>query len=289
MDSAKKVPGGRALVLGAGGVAGLGWEMGVVARLAEFGVELAQADLIVGTSAGAVAGAQLAAGLDVRKAYESQLVPVEGEQAPWTDLLGMGRLIWTARAARDDPERFGKWIGQVALAAATVSVAERRDLIARYLGEVRDWPDRPFLITAVDAESGEFVGFDSTGGVDLVDAVAASTAGPGIRLPPVINGRRYIDGGMRSPVNADLAVGHDRVVVLGPLIREGGPVGRLNDEIAELGTGVRVAVLSPDRAARKALGEGMRMPDQGRRAAAARAGWTQAATVADSIAGVWHG
>ena len=67
------------------------------------------------------------------------------------------------------------------------------------------------------ADNGEFVAFEKSSGVSLVDAVAASCAVPGVWPPVTINGRRYIDGGMRSAVNADLAAGYERVVVLAPI------------------------------------------------------------------------
>ena len=82
----------------------------------------------------------------------------------------------------------------------------------------RHWPQRMVLITAVDAHTGEPVVFDRHSGVDLIDAVAASTAN-GFGVPPYgIGDSRYIDGGYRrSSENADLAAGYGRVLVLSPL------------------------------------------------------------------------
>ena len=78
------------------------------------------------------------------------------------------------------------------------------------------WPQRPVLITAVDAHTGAPVVFDRHSGVGLVDAVAASTAN-GFGVPPYrIGGHRYIDGGYRRNENADLAAGYRRVLVLSP-------------------------------------------------------------------------
>ncbi|MFC9551429.1 patatin-like phospholipase family protein [Rhodococcus sp. NPDC056960] len=68
---------------------------------------------------------------------------------------------------------------------------------------------------AVDARTGEPVVFDRHSGVDLVDAVTASCAGPG-GPPHGIGDNRYIDGGYRSDENADLAAGYGRVLVLSP-------------------------------------------------------------------------
>ena len=73
------------------------------------------------------------------------------------------------------------------------------------------------IVVAVDAHTGELVAFDRDSGVELVDAVTASTALPGLVPTVNINGTRYIDGGVRSPDNADLASGYANVVVLSPL------------------------------------------------------------------------
>lgn len=61
----------RALVLGGGGPVGIAWESGLVAGLAEEGIDAGQADLIVGTSAGSAVGAQLAMGRTPQQMYAS--------------------------------------------------------------------------------------------------------------------------------------------------------------------------------------------------------------------------
>ena len=72
-------------------------------------------------------------------------------------------------------------------------------------------------MVAVNAHTGELAAFDRDSGVDLVDAVTASTALPGMTPTHSINGTHYIDGGVRSTENADLASGYANVVVLSPL------------------------------------------------------------------------
>jgi NTE family protein len=141
-------------------------------------------------------------------------------------------------------------------------------------------------VTAADAVSGEFVAFDRDTGVGLVDAVGASCAVPGVWPPVTIGDRRYIDGGIRSATNADLAAGADRVVVIAPVNAGGGPIRRLAGQVAALRRTAAVAVVRPDRAARRAIGRNAL--DPARRAPAARAGRAQAATVAAAVAQVWH-
>ncbi|MGB2570077.1 patatin-like phospholipase family protein [Micromonospora citrea] len=274
----------RALVLGGGGVTGVAWEWGLLAGLARRGVELAGADVVVGTSAGSVVGAQWCAGRPVAQAYEAQLAPPDGEVPARFSVAAVARLVWAGGRTRDAVRARAR-IGAMALAARTGSEAARRAVIEARL-PVRQWPRRRLLVTAVDAVSGEFVVFDAASGVSLVDAVGASCAVPGVWPPVTIGGRRFVDGGVRSVVNADLAVGARRVVVLAPTRAGFGPMPRLSAQVAALrAAGARVVVVSPDRAARAAIGRDVL--DPARRAAAARAGLAQAAVVADEVAAVW--
>ena len=205
----------KALVLGGGGVTGIAWELGVIAGLAAAGCDVRDADLIVGTSAGATVAAQISTG-PLDDLVASQRSTTSAEIAAELDLDLMIE-IFTVLGDRSIPadERRAA-VGAHALAAETVPEAVRREVIAARLPAHR-WPDAPVLLTAVDALSGELVTFDRTSGVELVDAVAASCAVPGVWPPVTIGGRRYVDGGVRSSTNADLAAAHDRILVLTPM------------------------------------------------------------------------
>ncbi len=278
--------GERALVLGGGGITGIAWELGLLAGLAERGVDLTGSDLIIGTSAGSVVGAQIATGVSVEERYAAQLVDPTGEIAASMGRATMLRFGLAFLSSRD-PQRVRARLGRLALRARTVPEQERIDVIARRL-PVHDWPERALRITAVDARTGEFRVFDRESGVPLVDAVAASCAVPGVWPPVTTGGRRYVDGGMRSPVNADLADGSDRVVVLAPITRGVGSMIGVAPQVAALrAAGSRVALASPDAAAVRAIGRNVL--DPARRAASARAGRAQAAAVAAGIAEVWTG
>jgi NTE family protein len=151
----------------------------------------------------------------------------------------------------------------------------------------REWPAVPFLLTAVDADTGEFMVFDAASQASLVDAVGASCAAPGVWPAVTIAARRYIDGGMRSPANADLAAGYDRVVIMAPLGRRGGVLPGADKQAGDLrAAGAKVVVVSPEEAARKAIGHNILDPR--RRASAARAGRAQAAAVEAEVREVWH-
>jgi len=273
----------RALVLGGGGVTGIAWETGLLAGLVEAGIDLTSADVIVGTSAGSVVGAQISSGAKLNDLYHAQLADPTGEIAarmgPTTTLRFVAAMAWPG-----DEQRARARLGRAALKARTVPEAERRAAISTRLPSA-SWPERRLLITAVDAETGELRVFDREGGVPLPDAVAASCAVPLVWPPISIDGRRYIDGGVRSVANADLAAGCDRVVVLAPVTFALRRSARIASQLASLGAGVRSVVVSPDSQARQAIGGNVL--DPAHRVAAARAGHAQSAGVAESIAAIW--
>jgi NTE family protein len=275
-----------ALVLGGGGITGIAWEIGVLAGLTDAGTDLTGADLVVGTSAGSVVGALLTSGTDLATLYERQLPPVIGEQAARLNRATLAQFGWAMLRSRGRDVEFRRRIGALALAAEkaglTPSEQERLDVIGERLAGTQ-WPARQLVITAVDAGTGEFRTFDRDAGVPLLQAVAASCAVPGVYPPVTIDGRRYVDGGMRSAANADLAQGYDRLVVLAPIPRGFGPMASVDAQVT--GMVSRVAVVSPDADSRKAIGRNVL--DPAARAPSAVAGRAQAATIARQIADVW--
>jgi NTE family protein len=277
-----------ALVLGGGGITGIAWEIGVLDGLAEAGTDLSDADLVVGTSAGSVVSAQLTSGAELAAMYERQLAAATGEKAARLNRATLAQFGWAMLRSRGRDVEFRRRIGTLALAAEkaglTSSEQERLDVIgARLVGT--QWPERKLVITAVDAETGEFRTFDRDSGVPLLHAVAASCAVPGVYPPVTIDGRRYVDGGMRSSANADLAQGYDRLVVLAPITRGFGPMASVDAQVT--GMVSRVAVVAPDAAGRAAIGRNVL--DPAARAPSAKAGRAQAASVAERIAEVWTG
>jgi NTE family protein len=277
-----------ALVLGGGGITGIAWEIGVLAGLAEAGVDLTGADLVVGTSAGSVVGAQVTSGADLETLFARQLEPPADERVARMTRAALARYGWAVLRSRGKDVEFRRRVGALALAAEqaglTPSEQERLDVIGSRLVST-EWPDRALTVTAVDAHTGEFRALDRDSGVPLLLAVAASCAVPGVYPPVTIDGRRYVDGGMRSAANADLADGYDRVVVLAPIPRGVGPLTSVDAQVTGLGS--RVAVVSPDKASRTAIGRNVL--DPAARAPSAEAGRAQAARVAAQIADVWTG
>jgi NTE family protein len=147
------------------------------------------------------------------------------------------------------------------------------------------------LIPAVDAHTGEPVVFDRHSGVDLVDAVAASTSN-GFGVPPYsIGDRRYINGGYRRNENADLAAGYARVLVLSPFGgRSRHPLDwgmHLATQVDELrARGSRVETIFPDSNSENMFGANAM--DLSMRPPAARAGYSQGRALAEQLTEFWR-
>ncbi|HEY8153146.1 MAG TPA: patatin-like phospholipase family protein [Myxococcota bacterium] len=252
----------RALVLGGGGIVGIAWETGLIAGLAERGVQLARAEDMLGTSAGSLVGAWLAGGRDFDALAEHQAAPPagRGNRTPDSDPGTLARVfrVWTS-FEKLGPEQ-ARQLGALALAAPTPPEERSVAWFAHELAHA-SWPER-LRVTAVDAESGERVVFDASSGVPLERAVAASCCVPGIFAPVSIDGRRYVDGGVRSGTSADLALasGARHVVVITPMVRGKAGLARLMQDLLDAEVlalreaGAEVALLTPSREDARALG-----------------------------------
>ena len=279
----------RALVLAGGGLAGIAWELGVLRGLADADPDLAArilaADVVVGTSAGSVVGAQVTSGTDLDTLYAAQLADATGELSAELDLTTFPQRLAEATAHAGSAAEVRAAIGAFAIATDTVPEEDRIAVIRTRLSSTA-WPDRDLRVVAVDAETGERRVFDRSGDVDLVHAVAASCAVPGIWPVVTIGDRRYVDGGVHSGANADVAAGSDIVLVLSPTLA-GSPaiLGRgLDDELVDLGSAA-VHVVHLDAAAVAAFGTNPLSPAT--RRPSAEAGRALGATLADRVAAVW--
>jgi NTE family protein len=302
VDAIRRVraAGERALVLGGGGSAGNAWLIGVIAGLFDAGLDVTEADLIIGTSAGSTAAAQIAGASPTQlladilsAALQQRTGPVGlhrgrvplGPSADHMDRTS--RIIAAAENPADMRRRMGAAALEMDAASDGSGQTQWRARVAARLPS-QHWPERPVLITAVDAHTGEPVVFDRHSGVDLVDAVAASTSnGPPYR----IGDNRYIDGGYRRNENADLAAGYGRVLVLSPLGgRTRHPLDwgmQLAAQVDELRAGgSRVETILPDSDSLNAFGTNLM--DLSTRPPAARAGYHQGGVLAEQLTGFWR-
>lgn len=276
----------RALVLGGGGVAGIGWEIGILQGLADAGIDLSSADRLVGTSAGSAVAAQITSGFPLQALFDRQLSAdlITSEIAADFDAEEMVREFEAVLSDTAPGVDTFRAIGAYALRARTVPQAARRAVIERRLPS-HDWPDRDLRIVAIDAMAGTPRFFTAADEVELVDAVAASCAVPGIWPPVSIGESRYIDGGMRSVTNLDLAAGCDVVVVIAPVpdLQFAAP-----DAVAaaeEVRTSARVVTINADEASVAAIGTNPLDPACAK--PAALAGREQAAAHVDEVRNVW--
>ena len=249
---------GEALVLGGGGVGGIAWITGLLAGLAEVGHDVTDVDLIVGTSAGATVAAQLGSGSSLADLYARQVEPElqADEIMVEVDLATFGAEIGAVLGNATSVPELRRALGRWALDAQTISEARRRKVIESRLPSL-EWPARALKIVAVDAETGQPRVFDNASGVSLLDAVTASCAVPGVWPPATVDGRRYVDGGVRSGENADYAAGASRVLVIVPLANTGlFPAEKpLDEAVRELRAGgAEVAIVGPDEDSLAAIG-----------------------------------
>jgi NTE family protein len=290
-----------ALVLGGGGSAGNAWLIGVIAGLFEGGLDATRADLIIGTSAGSTAAAQLSTGMPPTELLADILGAApqartasaasggaRGAASSVTDhLQRTDRIIAASADAADMRRRMGEAAIELAAASDDVHSSRWRATVAARLPG-QQWPDRRILITAVDARTGEPVVFDRDSGVELVDAIAASTSSGSAYS---IGEGQYIDGGYRRNENADLAAGCARVLVLSPFGgRTRNPLGwgmQLAAQVDELrANGSRVETISPDASAEQFFG--VNAMDPALRAPAAHAGYAQGRALGGQLAPWWR-
>ncbi|GGL03167.1 patatin-like phospholipase family protein [Planomonospora parontospora] len=270
----------RALVLGGGGVAGIAWEAGVVTGLRRAGVDLGEADLVVGTSAGSVVGALVSTGADLESAVAVQAGSETRATVPAVDMEAVMAAFGILYDPSLDPREARRRVGAMALSVEDTGA--RIETIGERL-PVQEWPERRLLITAVDCGTGEFVVWERGSGVPMVTAVASSCAVPCVFPPVEIGGRRYMDGGVRSATNADLAEGSSAVVVLEPLAHLS-PRARFTAELARLGD-AEIAHVVPDEASAAVFGANVLDPSLWR--PAFDAGLAQAPAVAEAVRKAW--
>lgn len=299
----KEVMSKRALVLGGGGAAGNAWLIGVTAGLFDAGLDVTKADIIIGTSAGSTAAAQITSAIPTELLAAILLAVPQQRIASVGVGVGVGqipnrpatehmektsRIINAAKNVVDMRRRMGAAALEMEGASNSSTQTQWRTTVAARLPNPH-WPQQPVLIPAVDAHTGEPVVFDCHSGVNLVDAVAAGCAGG---FAYRIGDNQYIDGGYRADVNADLAVGYERVLVIAPLgdktrkqLHWGLHLTAQVEELRMLGS--IVETIFPDSDSQNALGVGMNLMDLSMRRPSAQAGYNQGKAFAGKLTEFW--
>jgi NTE family protein len=248
----------RALVLGGGGFMASSWITGLLTGMAESGIDVRDADLLIGTSSGARVALQLASGAPLEEVFARQagagrhFGAVSHAERPSgaVDMSRVQQEVTRAKELGGDRAEILRRYGQLALELAG---PDQRVLGTTQL-PMDDWPERRVQLIALNAETGVRRAFDRTSGIALIDAVMATTASFGA-APVWFEGQPYIDGGYYSSDNADLAADCGRVLVLAlkapPWAMR---LVSLEDGIAELrASGAEVELIQPDAEAMEVI------------------------------------
>lgn len=248
-SSEKRTSGGRvALVLGGGGITGAAYHLGVLAAMNSMSerATVNDFDLYVGTSAGSVIASCLANGItpeDLTLANlgdeRATVRAIEPEEIMMPDRSGIARslvrwpfgVLGAMRRYIGSPRMSSLLDVFGAFAEGLPQALYTTDGIENYLRTLLEQPGRsnrfdgtrkPLFITATNFDSaqrrvfGEFRNTD----ISISNAAAASTAIPLLYAPRNIDGYEYMDGGLRSTTNIDVAIAHGAklVVCINPLV-----------------------------------------------------------------------
>ncbi|OCT15042.1 patatin [Paenibacillus pectinilyticus] len=275
----------RAVVLGGGGVTGIAWEIGMLTGLLHAGINLADADAIIGTSAGSFVGAALACQYDLTKLYESQLVPNTAEVNVSTDILTKFLWIRAVLLGGSNPKKIGKMFGDIAKKHPSKVTQEIRQSVVKSRLVTTEWPSN-LNVTAINAATGDLHILNKDSGISLLEAVSASGAVPGIWPFISFGGQDWIDGGMVSSTNAHLASGFNKVIVLSPMPKRHGFVPGVKNDVAELQKSAKASLIIPDGNSIVAMGKNRYDPSYA--PSSVKAGYEQAIQEASSIREIWE-
>lgn len=284
----------RGLCLGGGGLFLIAWTASYLHTLAEDGVALSAADRVVGTSAGAVAGAALISGHARRLNRTMSLLTklpdsITAKAMAVTPKPSQNRALELMMGATDAEPETIRSIGHAALAAVTKPNSMQH--VTGFMIGAHKWPSAALEITSVDAFTAERCILTSTSGVSLSAAIAASCAVPGFGAPQLIGDRLCMDGGMAGTgVHLDRVAGARRVLVLSLNGAEGmsdgmatQALGSAQQELDDLAaSGTEVLQRSPEAVAFEQLMTLTSVPD------ALAMGKRQAKQDHDLVASFWR-
>jgi NTE family protein len=305
--TALKLP--HVLVLGVGGVLGEAWMSGFLAGAAErSGIDFRRAEYFIGTSAGSVVAARLAAGVPLGRPGEAvglaEQAPSASVKSLRTQLERLGRLPLDAALPVAEAAlrlaRPGRALARAILLASLPPGRMPLDALRARIGVLGARFDGRLRVVAVDVRSGRRVVFGAPDApaADVPDAVAGSCAIPGLFRPVRIGSRDYIDGGAWSPTNLDAAPVHagSRVLCLVPTaalaahplfaartLARGWEMATAVEAGGARKRGAQVTIVRPDSRAARVMGTDLM--DARRRDQAAAAGFAQGLTAAGTPVG----
>lgn len=243
----------RGLVLGGGGAYLASWMVGYFTALKSKGVDVAQADIAVGTSAGSVVGAALMGGrlwrlrseLDILGEFPKLFALLIPTMAPNPSQVRARHIANTASQASPDVIQS---IGRAAMAARNpAGPSDYFTTVRRLIGEEK-WPSPKLHTTAIDCYTGQRVIVSQAANIPINEACAASSSLPGSMGPTWLKERLCMDGGIcQTSTHSDVVAGVKKALIVSLTdgssdavkigLRTSGLPNTLQDEVKALQTG----------------------------------------------------
>ncbi|WP_255638258.1 patatin-like phospholipase family protein [Amycolatopsis sp. DSM 110486] len=241
----------RALVLGGGGPVGASWEAALLLALGAAGFSAADADVVLGTSAGSIVGAWLT----MRPEGLAGLPDRMRARAAWhADRAANGRSdrekltrLMTKRSDAGAPSMLA--MARAAVEAEPPLSAGEAEELWKLGAPEGSWP-RNLVMAAVNVSTGAAHGWSADDHLPVAVGIACSTAAPGVAPAVDVAGSVWVDGGVRSATNADLIVDADDPLRSGGKVlivacRPADDIAREKSILTEHGYDVRVLVSDP--------------------------------------------
>ncbi len=209
----------RAIVLGGGSEYMSSFLVGYFHAMLSNGIDLRLADIVVGTSAGAVLGsALLGSRLDLFSAefnlladypkIMAKLVPTKKFSPSQERVMMMGL------NAKDGKPDTIQAIGHAAMAAKSIPSEKFQTNIKVFLGDMKSIPQKMY-ITTIDCYTAERLVIAPDLGISVIDACAASASAPGVTGPTWVKDRVCMDGSIGSTeTHCDIVAGSKRALVV---------------------------------------------------------------------------
>lgn len=242
-----------AIVLGGGGSLAIGWQLGYLYALEKEGIDIRNADLVIGTSGGAQAATGITSTKSWEEIFNEQIEPKSNEEPPQQNMEAVVARYSEIAQKSNNPK---EWIENYSAFALEENKFDESEHINRlkHRIKVESWPQN-LMITAIDAQESKRAVFTKASNVDIYRAMASSGSLPGVWPATSIDGKKYYDGGCHSMENADLAEGANKVLILATNLPIVTPY-KLDDAITELqNSGAEVKLITPSEDVLQKLNE----------------------------------
>jgi NTE family protein len=281
----------RTVVFDAGGVAGMAWTTGLVYGLKHEECDISKAEVLIGSSLSALLAAQIHSGIALDKLFSMQALASTPHSWQSVTSIESYRILelWSQLIASDTNSSQENILDILLKKHTTFTPLAWKKIISEHIFML-DWSERALQVVATDCESGQLVIFDKLSGVSLLDAIAASSATPGLVDPIKIDGRYYTDGGLHSAKSIAFAAGAQKIIIISPMGTAGWPINNKHyfmqvEKLKESGSDVMF--ITPDYPSRIEFEDNPFLIQT--RAHTAEAGFIQGRKLPEDIKSFWLG